>query len=549
MEAIAIAEEASRTASISRARDVSSAPFVLIFITDQATSFGPFTRQRGSSLEGISMGRLDFQNLKRFKLQLCSSCCFVLLSWLLFLGKTTNGLGVNWGTQASHRLPPTVVVQMLKDNRIDEVKLFDSDPETLSALAGSGIEVMLGIPNSLLQAMTDAGQAAAWVQKYVVRYIFNGGVNIKYVAVGNEPFLRTYNGSFINLTFPALRNIQNALNAANLGDQIKTTVPSNADVLADAQLPSQGTFRSDIFVQMMQIVQFLHQNGCPFTVNIYPFISLYDDSNFPADYAFFNGNGASVTDGPKVYKNVFDASYDTLVAALEHAGFADMDIIVGEIGWPTDGFIAATRQNAQKFNQGFLNHVLSNAGTPSRPNSVIKFYLFSLLDEDQKSIEPGNFERHWGIFQYNGVAKYPLSLPGSANAALASAQGVEYLQQRWCVLAENADLAILGKSINYACTYSDCTSLGYGSSCNPYLDTKGNASYAFNQYFQINNQSSGTCYFDGLGSITYKNPSIQTCQFIVQLAVGSFGNKSMHLSRLIRLMLWSLISALVLQRS
>ncbi|MCO5559972.1 hypothetical protein L7F22_013576 [Adiantum nelumboides] len=496
------------------------------------------------------MGRSKLlQGFMTFKLQLCSSCCFVLLSWF-FLGKSTNGLGVNWGTQASHRLPPSIVVQMVKANHIDKVKLFDSDPETLSALAGSGIEVMLGIPNNLLHAMTDAGEAAAWVQKYVAGYI-SQGVNIKYVAVGNEPFLRTYNGSFISLAFPALRNIQTALIAANLGEQIKATVPSNADVLADSQLPSQGTFRSDIFVQMMQIVQFLHQNGCPFTINIYPFISLYDDSNFPADYAFFDGNGASLTDGSMVYKNVFDACYDTLVAALEHAGFADMDIIVGEIGWPADGFVAATRKNAQRFNQGFLNHVLSNAGTPRRPNSAINFYLFSLLDEDQKSIEPGNFERHWGIFQYNGVAKYSLSVPGSANAALVSAQGVEYLQQRWCVLAENADLSILGKSINYACTYSDCTSLGYGSSCNPYLDTKGNASYAFNQYFQINSQNSGTCYFDGLGSITYQNPSIESCQFIVQLAaVGSFGNKRMVLTtRLIRLMLWISISALVVQGS
>lgn len=482
----------------------------------------------------------ELQNSERFKPRLCSSCYFVLLSWL-FLGNGTSGLGVNWGTQASHRLSPSIVVQMLNDNHISKVKLFDSDPAILNALAGSGIEVMLGIPNNLLQSMTNAGEAAAWVQKYVVHYVFQGGVNIKYVAVGNEPFLRTYNGSFINLTFPALRNIQYALNAAKLGDQIKATVPSNADVLADSQLPSQGTFRSDIFVQMMQIVQFLHQNRCPFTVNIYPFISLYDDSNFPIDYAFFDGNGASLTDGPKVYRNVFDASYDTLVAALEHAGFSDMDIIVGEIGWPTDGFIAATRQNAQKFNQGFLNHVLRNAGTPSRPNSAIQFYLFSLLDEDQKSIEPGNFERHWGIFEYNGVAKYPLSVPGSVNAAWVNAKGVEYLQQRWCVLADNPDLSLLGKSINYACTYSDCTALGYGSSCNPYLDTRGNASYAFNQYFQINSQSSGTCYFDGLGSITYKNPSVESCQFIVQLAVGSSGNKRSVVSSLIGFMIFTLI--------
>lgn len=468
------------------------------------------------------MARSDQFRAWKVKLTLSSACCILLLSWLLFAERVQAGLGVNWGTQASHKLPPSVVVQMLRNNNIRKVKLFDSDPDTLRALAGSNIEVMVAIPNDLLEAMTDAGHAAAWVQANVARYIFQGGVDIKYVAVGNEPFLRTYNGSFISLTFPALRNIQIALNNANLGNRIKVTVPSNADVLSDSLLPSQGTFRSDISQQMIQIVQFLHQNNCPFTVNIYPFISLYDNPNFPVEYAFFDGNGASVTDGAKVYRNVFDASYDTLVAALANAGFPDTAIIVGEIGWPTDGFMAASRQNAQRFNQGFLNHILSNGGTPSRPNTDIEFYLFSLLDEDQKSIEPGNFERHWGIFQYNGVAKYALSIPGSAgNGALVNAQGVQYLQQRWCVLASNADLSSLGKPITFACTYSDCTSLGYGSSCNAYLDAKGNASYAFNQYFQIKSQSAGTCYFNGLGSITFENPSVGSCEFIVQLAVSS----------------------------
>ncbi|KAH7278962.1 hypothetical protein KP509_38G066500 [Ceratopteris richardii] len=476
----------------------------------------------------------------RFELQWRYICTIILLSWL-FLGLRVDGLlGVNWGTQSSHKLSPSIVVQMLKDNHISRVKLFDSDQETLRALAGSGIEVMLGIPNNLLQTVANEGEAAAWVQKYVVRYMFRGGVNIRYVAVGNEPFLKTYNGSFMGTTFPALRNIQNALNDADLGELIKATVPSNADVLTDSRLPSEGSFRSDIFEQMMEIVQFLHQNGCPFTVNIYPFLSLYDDPNFPMGYAFFDGNGATVTDGLKVYTNVFDAAYDTLVAALDHAGVSDMDIIVGEIGWPTDGFIAATRENANRFNQGFLNHVLSNAGTPSRPNSAIEFYLFSLLDEDQKSIQPGNFERHWGIFQYNGVAKYPLSIPGLQNGGLVNAKGVHYLEQRWCVLTENADSSLVGKSVNYACSYSDCTSLGYGSSCNPYLDARGNASYAFNQYFQMNDQKSGTCYFDGIGSITYQNPSVDSCQFIVQLATAP-GNKSIVSNRMIRWIIWIFI--------
>jgi hypothetical protein len=39
-------------------------------------------------------------------------------------------------------------------------------------------------------------------------------------------------------------------------------------------------------------------------------------------------------------------------------------------------------------------------------------YLFSLIDEDIKSILPGPFERHWGLLYFDGVVKYPLDLSG-----------------------------------------------------------------------------------------------------------------------------------------
>lgn len=106
--------------------------------------------------------------------------------------------------------------------------------------------------------------------------------------MGNEPFLSSYNGSFVNITFPALKNIQNALNDAGVGDKIKATVPMNADVY-DGTVPSAGRFRSDTSTQMTQIAEFLSQNNAPFTVNIYPFLSLYLNDDFPIDYAFFDG--------------------------------------------------------------------------------------------------------------------------------------------------------------------------------------------------------------------------------------------------------------------
>lgn len=98
---------------------------------------------------------------------------------LQLFGGGVHGLGVNWGTMASHKLPPETVVQMLKDNGIKKVKLFDADSTTMNALAGSDIEVMVAIPNDQLLAMNSYKRAKDWVRRNVTRYNFNGGVNIK----------------------------------------------------------------------------------------------------------------------------------------------------------------------------------------------------------------------------------------------------------------------------------------------------------------------------------------------------------------------------------
>ncbi|GKV07391.1 hypothetical protein SLEP1_g19174 [Rubroshorea leprosula] len=434
-----------------------------------------------------------------------------------------DGLGVNWGTMASHKLPPKTVVQMLKDNGIKKVKLFDADLSTMSALTGSDIEVMIAIPNDQLAVMNDYNRAKQWVNKNVTRYNFNGGVNIKYVAVGNEPFLSSYNGSFINITFPALQNIQNALNEAGVGDSIKATVPLNADVYnspASNNVPSAGQFRNDISGILTQIVNFLAQNNAPFTVNIYPFLSLHENDNFPFDYAFFDGATPIVDNGIQ-YTNVFDANFDTLVSALKSVGHGDITILVGEVGWPTDGDKNANIGNAYRFYNGLLPRLAANRGTPLRPGSI-EVYLFSLLDEDAKSIAPGSFERHWGIFRYDGQPKFGIDLSGQGqNKLLIGAQNVQYLPQKWCMLNPNAkDLSKLPDNIQFACENSDCTALEYGSSCNG-LDTNGNASFAFNMYYQVQNQGDLACNFQGLATVTTQNLSTGSCNFLIQIVSSS----------------------------
>ncbi|KAK9055293.1 hypothetical protein SSX86_026375 [Deinandra increscens subsp. villosa] len=451
--------------------------------------------------------------------RVCEVCVIVMLIPFLCWMESVNAIGANWGTQSSHPLPPETVVRMLLDNGIQKVKLFDADYGALRALSKSGIEVMVGIPNDLLATMASSMKAAEkWVSKNVSTHLSNS-VNIRYVAVGNEPFLATYNGSFLRTTFPALENIQAALVKAGLGGKVKVTVPQNADVYSPSETggPSSGDFRTDIHDYMFQITKFLNDNGSPFTVNIYPFISLYIDSNFPVEYAFFDGKATPVDDGGTTYTNMFDANYDTLVWALQKNGFPNMGIIVGEIGWPSDGDRNANNEYAERFMQGFMTHIAGGKGTPMR-QVPIEAYLFSLIDEDQKSIQPGNFERHWGVFYFDGQPKYPLNLGTTATGALVPARNVKYLQRKWCVLKDSVKLEdpSIAQSVSYACALGDCTSLGYGTSCGD-LDGKMNISYAFNSYYQINNQLDEACRFPNVSTITKDDPSTGSCRFGIMI--------------------------------
>ncbi|KAK9684003.1 hypothetical protein RND81_10G179900 [Saponaria officinalis] len=472
-------------------------------------------------------------------------CALIGVLCLVSMVNGVSGIGANWGTQASHPLDADIVVRMLSDNGIQKVKLFDSDYHTLRALGKTQIEVMVGIPNDMLYTLATSRKAAEqWVSDNVTEHLKNNHVNIRYVAVGNEPYLATYNGSFLRTTFPALQNIQNALIKAGHSNTVRVTVPSNADVYSSASgKPSDGDFRADIHDYMIQIVKFLSDNGAPFTVNIYPFISLYTDSNFPVEYAFFDGNASPVNDGGTNYYNMFDANYDTLIWALQKNGFGNMPIKIGEIGWPTDGDVNANVVYAQRFMQGFMTRIASGKGTPMRP-SPIDAYLFSLIDEDQKSIQPGYFERHWGIFTFDGLPKYRLNLGTINTGSLVQAKGVQYEERQWCVLKPSVkiDDSRIAASVSYACSQGDCTSLGTGRSCQD-LDARGNISFAYNSYYQINDQIDEACDFKGLATVTKSNPSRGGCRFVVMIVPTDSGsNRMLQLP----LMLPGLFSAVVL---
>ncbi|XP_054799259.1 glucan endo-1,3-beta-glucosidase 9 [Prosopis cineraria] len=376
-----------------------------------------------------------------------TNSCFIFFTIISFFVITSmvcrvRAVGVNWGTLASHPLPPPKVVSLLKSNNINKVKLIDADSNVLQALSGSNIGVTVGIPNSMLRGLNSSKKAAdSWVHDNVTRYFLNGGsgVRIEYVAVGDEPFLQCYGEQFHPFVIGAVTNIHSALARAKLDSKVKVVVPFSFDNFqSESNLPSKAYFRPDLNKTMIELLSFLNKHESPFFVSISPFLEHLQNKNISLDFALFKETAHIRNDNHRAYKNSFDLSYDTVVTALSGAGFPNMDVIMAKIGWPTDGAVNATSYLAETFMKGLMNHLHSNLGTPLKPrHPLTETYLFSLLDEDQRSIASGNYERHWGIFTFDGQAKYQVDLGQGPSKSLVNAQNVEYLSSKWCVVNNN----------------------------------------------------------------------------------------------------------------
>ncbi|KAF5191225.1 Glucan endo-1,3-beta-glucosidase, partial [Thalictrum thalictroides] len=458
----------------------------------------------------------------------------VLIFLISFCCWEVESIGVNWGTSSSHPLQPDNVVQLLKSNKISKVKLFDADPIVLQSLSGSAIDVTVGIPNSMLRSLSSNTKVAdTWVHDNLTRYFTNGGrtVRIEYIAVGNEPLFQGYGKQFQPFLIGAVTNIQKALTKAKLDNKVKVVVPCHSDAyLSESGLPSKGHFRPDLNKTMIQLLTFLSKQRSPFFVNMYPFLSIHQSKNSSLDFALFKSTAHSLNDGHRTYKNSFDLSFDTLVTALSKIGFPDIDIVVGQVGWPTDGAPNASSSLAQNFMKGLVDNLQSRLGTPLRPKKPpSETYIFSLLDEDQRSITTGNFERHWGVFTFDGQAKYNADL-GQGSRKLVNAQNVEYLPSKWCVVNNNKDVTNVTASALEACSTADCTALSPGGSCFN-ISWPGNVSYAFNSYYQQHDQKADSCDFGGLGLVTTVDPSVGNCRFAVDLRTST--STSLQLSLLL----------------
>ena len=230
---------------------------------------------------------------------------------------------------------------------------------------------------------------------------------------------------FSSTLLPAMKNLYKSLRKHKLHKQIKVSTTNSLAVLAIRFPPSLAVFQESIAETVIRpVLSFLSKTRSPFMVNLYPYLTFKEIPYIPLDFALFSGNSKSFnfTDSTTglTYTNLFDLLVDSLNSAAYSLGFRDLELVVTETGWPSeggDGDGAASMHYAAVFNQKLVNHVngVPIKGTPLRPGYPVVTYIFALFDEDLKEGAPT--ERHWGLFYANGTQKYQINFFPSASRA------------------------------------------------------------------------------------------------------------------------------------
>ncbi|KAG2254286.1 hypothetical protein Bca52824_084422 [Brassica carinata] len=297
-------------------------------------------------------------------------------------------IGVCFGQSGNNLPKPSDVVAMYKQYNIQRVRMYGPNPETLDALRGSYIELILDVPNGDLKRLADSQtEANTWIRDNVQMY---NDVRFKYISVGNEvkPGDTAGNGSIL---IEAIQNIDKALSEAGLGIPVSTTTYMGAFTHTD--LPSRGRFSNE-YRNFLQPVIYISWYASDFLCSVLVFEHIFLRHSIKKSKFLLHIHCVIRATLPNnlSYKNLFDANLDSVYAALDKSGGESLEVVVSESGWPTQGGPGASVGNAETYINNLIQHVKN--GSPRRPGKAIETYIFAMFDENERA----NEDRYFGLF-------------------------------------------------------------------------------------------------------------------------------------------------------
>ncbi|KAL5547820.1 hypothetical protein UlMin_003051 [Ulmus minor] len=338
---------------------------------------------------------------------------FFSLTVSLSVQAFTGTYGINYGRIADNIPSPDEVATLLRAAKIKNVRIYDADHSVLKAFSGTGLELVVGLPNQFLKDFSASeDHALTWVKDNVQSFLPE--THIVGIAVGNE----ILGGADLELwgaLLGAVKNIYKAVDTLHLADVVQITTAHSQAVFANSYPPSSCIFKDNVDQYMKPLLDFFSQIGSPFCLNAYPFLAyMSDPENIDINYALFQSTkGIYDQKNDLHYDNMLDAQIDAAYAALEDAGHKKMEVIITETGWASRGDAneaAATSNNARTYNYNLRKRLAKKKGTPLRPKYAVKAYIFAIFNENLK---PGpTSERNFGLFKPDGTISYDIGFNG-----------------------------------------------------------------------------------------------------------------------------------------
>lgn len=432
----------------------------------------------------------------------------LLLTTFLHLFSTAATLGVNYGMIADNLPSPQEVANFIKTKTIfDSVKIFDANPDVLRAFANTNISVSVTVANGLIPSLTDVRAARTWVNNNIRP--FHPHTKIKYISVGNEVLLFN-NQDEINNLLPAMRSLHSVLRKDGIQD-IKVTTAHALNIFNGVTVPSLARFRMDYAKSFFAPLLLFHRKTkTPFMINPYPYFELNAIEN-KLEYAVFKPNpGVFDKHSGKTYTNAFDSLLDKTFSAMSAMGCGDVEIVIGETGWPSQGDggnVVANLDNALSYNANLVKEILSGNGTPLMPNRTFEAYIFGLFNENQK--QGPLAEKNWGLFGPDFTPVYNAGiLRNHQESPTASSK-------KYCVPKAGVTNAELQSNLDYACSHgTDCRPIQPGGPCAEPPTLRSRATFAMNSFYRTKGQVDSACHFSGTAQITTVDPSYGNCRYI-----------------------------------
>ncbi|RWW29495.1 hypothetical protein GW17_00005971 [Ensete ventricosum] len=359
------------------------------------------------------------------------------VAWLVVPSSATSAslVGVNYGRVGDNLPPPEAVPRLLASIGVGRARIYDADPGVLHAFANTGVELVIGLPDSCLPIMAaDPAEALAWARANVQAYL--PATKIVAVTVGNEVLNNANDTGFAlaRCLVPAMEALHSAFASLGLDRDVAVTTAHSLSVLATPSYPpSVAVFRRELLPYVCPLIAFHARTRYPFFVNAYPYFAYAQESSGVAlEFALLDPDATGFTDPGSglCYTNLLhsqvDAVYHAILAAGGEAGKL-VEVRVSETGWPSAGDPderGATPENAARYNGNLMRLVAEQKGTPLVPGTPLRAYVFALFNENQK---PGpTSERNYGLFKPDGTPVYHLDItvpPDNATAAGGGGDG------------------------------------------------------------------------------------------------------------------------------